>query len=62
MILVDLRPLGLTGEKVDKVAERVNVSLNQNSVPGDANAVSPGGVRILVERFDIEPSSDFSAK
>ena len=46
LLLVDVRPLGLTGSKVEKVAERVSVSVNRNSVAGDKSAVSPGGVRI----------------
>jgi len=46
LLLLDLRPLGLTGSKVEKVAERASVSLNRNSVAGDKSAVSPGGVRI----------------
>jgi len=46
LILWDLRPLGLTGSKFEKVAEAAHISLNRNSVPGDKSALSPGGVRI----------------
>jgi len=42
----DLRPHGLTGSKVEKVCEKVSISLNRNAVHGDASALSPGGVRI----------------
>jgi glycine hydroxymethyltransferase len=46
LILWDLRPHGLTGTKVEKVCEEVSISLNRNTVHGDASALSPGGVRI----------------
>merc|ERR1719434_466693 len=46
LILWDLRPHGLTGSKVEKVCEAASMSLNRNTVPGDASALSPGGVRI----------------
>merc|ERR1712149_124004 len=46
LVLWDLRPHGLTGSKVEKVCEAASISLNKNTVPGDASALSPGGVRI----------------
>merc|ERR1712232_776727 len=46
LVLWDLRPHGLTGSKLEKVCERVSISLNRNAVHGDASALSPGGVRI----------------
>merc|ERR1719393_442290 len=46
LVLWDLRPHGLTGSKVEKVCECASISLNKNTVPGDASALSPGGVRI----------------
>merc|ERR1712086_284124 len=46
LILWDLRPHGLTGGKVEKVCECASISLNRNTVHGDASALSPGGVRI----------------
>merc|ERR1712127_448608 len=46
LVLWDLRPHGLTGSKVEKVCEVCSMSLNRNCVPGDASALSPGGVRI----------------
>merc|ERR1719215_2193864 len=45
LVLWDLRPHGLTGSKVEKVCEAASMSLNRNSVHGDASALSPGGVR-----------------
>lgn len=46
LILWDLRPLELTGNKLELVCERAHITLNKNAVPGDLSALSPGGVRI----------------
>jgi len=46
LILLDLRPHGLTGSKFEKVCEEASISLNRNAVPGDVSALSPGGARI----------------
>merc|ERR1712039_1112747 len=46
LMLWDLRPLGLTGNKMEKVLEMVHITLNKNAVHGDVSAMTPGGVRI----------------
>ena len=46
IVMVDLKPMGLTGGKVEKMCERVGISINKNSVPGDKSAVSPSGIRL----------------
>ncbi|EFJ34691.1 hypothetical protein SELMODRAFT_166496 [Selaginella moellendorffii] len=46
LILWDLRPLGLTGNKVEKVCELAHITLNKNAVFGDSSALAPGGVRV----------------
>merc|ERR1712232_814828 len=46
LVLLDLRPHGLTGSKVEKVCDAASISLNRNAVHGDASALAPGGVRI----------------
>ncbi|XP_057837924.1 serine hydroxymethyltransferase 4 [Cryptomeria japonica] len=46
LVLWDLRPLGLTGNKVEKVCDLCNITINKNAVYGDSSALSPGGVRI----------------
>ncbi|XP_051180870.1 serine hydroxymethyltransferase 4 [Lolium perenne] len=67
LVLWDLRPLGLTGNKVEKLCDLCNITLNKNAVFGDSSALSPGGVRIgapamtsrgLVEK-DFEQIADF---
>jgi len=46
LMLWDMRPLDLTGSKLEKVCELASISLNRNAVHGDASALSPGGVRL----------------
>eukprot|EP00252_Welwitschia_mirabilis_P022135 TRINITY_DN5901_c0_g1_i1.p1 TRINITY_DN5901_c0_g1~~TRINITY_DN5901_c0_g1_i1.p1 ORF type:complete len:545 (+),score=79.02 TRINITY_DN5901_c0_g1_i1:106-1635(+) len=46
LVLVDLRPLGIDGARVEKVLDVASITLNKNSVPGDKSAVVPGGIRI----------------
>jgi len=46
MCLVDIRPKGLDGSKVERVLELSNIACNKNSVPGDVSALRPGGIRI----------------
>jgi glycine hydroxymethyltransferase len=46
LMLIDLRPLGINGGKVEKLLEAVNVAVNKNTVPGDSSAMNPGGIRL----------------
>lgn len=46
LLLWDLRPIGLTGSKLEKVCDLASITVNKNSVFGDVSAMSPGGVRI----------------
>ena len=46
LILVNLRDHNITGSKVEKICELVNISINKNSVFGDTSALSPGGIRL----------------
>lgn len=46
LILWDLRPLGVTGGKMELVCDKCHITLNKNAVFGDRSALSPGGVRI----------------
>ncbi|XP_066359025.1 serine hydroxymethyltransferase 4-like [Miscanthus floridulus] len=46
LVLWDLRPLGLTGNKVELLCDLCNITLNKNAVFGDSSAMTPGGVRI----------------
>lgn len=42
----DLRPQALTGSKMEKLCDKVHITLNKNAVQGDRSAMSPGGVRV----------------
>lgn len=59
LVLWDLRPLGLSGSKVEKICDLCDLTLNKNTIKGDASAVVPGGVRIgtnaLTSRSMKEP-------
>ena len=46
MVLLDLRPNGVDGARIEAVLEQVNIACNKNSVPGDKSALTPGGIRI----------------
>ncbi|KAF9226364.1 glycine hydroxymethyltransferase [Gyrodon lividus] len=53
LVLWDLRPLGLTGSKVEKVCDLLGITINmrsktlsENAVSGDASAQTPGGIRL----------------
>tara|TARA_B110000259_G_scaffold153644_2_gene173952 strand:+ start:3364 stop:4698 length:1335 start_codon:yes stop_codon:yes gene_type:complete len=46
IILIDLKTKGLSGNKVEKICDMVNISLNKNSVKGDKSALNPNGIRI----------------
>ncbi|WOK99187.1 serine hydroxymethyltransferase 3, chloroplastic [Canna indica] len=46
LVLVDLRPQGIDGARVEKILDLSSITLNKNSVPGDKSALVPGGIRI----------------
>ena len=46
LVLVDLRPQGLDGARVERVCELAGLSLNKNTVPGDKSALVPSGIRM----------------
>ena len=39
MKVVDLRPLGLDGSRVERVLELAHIAANKNTVPGDVSAL-----------------------
>ena len=46
LVLWDLRPLKLTGSKMERLCEACAISINKNAIVGDTNAAAPGGVRL----------------
>jgi glycine hydroxymethyltransferase len=47
LMLIDLRPFGLTGKRVQDVADSVGITVNRNAIPFDeASKFNPSGVRL----------------
>jgi glycine hydroxymethyltransferase len=46
IVLVDLKPRGVDGARVERVLELAHIALNKNTVPGDTSALVPGGIRM----------------
>merc|ERR1711990_1009248 len=46
IVLVDLRPKGVDGSRVERVMELAHIAANKNTVSGDVKAMVPGGVRM----------------
>ena len=63
LALLDLRPMGVDGSRVERVLELAHIACNKNTVPGDVSAMVPGGLRIgtpaLTSRGFLE--KDFEA-
>ena len=45
-MLWDLRPIGLTGSKAERICDIVGIIINKNAVSGDTSAHVPGGIRL----------------
>ncbi|CAL1274461.1 unnamed protein product [Larinioides sclopetarius] len=46
LLLLDLRPKGLDGARLECVMNATNITANKNTCPGDKSALVPGGVRL----------------
>lgn len=46
LFLLDLRSVGLTGSKGEKILEDISIACNKNTCPGDKSAMNPSGIRI----------------
>jgi len=46
LCLVDLKPQGVDGSRVERVLELAHIAANKNTVPGDKSALVPGGLRM----------------
>ncbi|KAJ3137961.1 Serine hydroxymethyltransferase 2 [Geranomyces variabilis] len=46
LVLWDLRPNKLTGSKMEKICDYLNITVNKNAVHGDSSALVPGGCRL----------------
>ncbi|XP_021967426.1 serine hydroxymethyltransferase, mitochondrial isoform X2 [Folsomia candida] len=46
LVLVDLRSKKLDGARVESVCNKVNITANKNTCPGDKSALTPSGLRL----------------
>merc|ERR1719217_689168 len=46
LMLVNLKPSGIDGARVESVLEMSSIAINKNTVPGDKSAFIPGGIRV----------------
>merc|ERR1712151_579042 len=46
LLLINLKPQGVDGSRVERVMELAHIAANKNTVPGDTSALVPGGVRM----------------
>ena len=46
IVLCYTKDKGITGSKIEKICEFVDISINKNSVFGDTSPLSPGGIRL----------------
>merc|ERR1711934_1250977 len=46
LLLINLKPQGVDGSRVERVLELAHIATNKNTVPGDTSALVPGGLRM----------------
>lgn len=46
LVVLNLRPQGLDGARVERICELCNITVNKNTCPGDKSALNPGGLRL----------------
>jgi glycine hydroxymethyltransferase len=46
MVLLDLKPRGVDGARLEATLEQVNIACNKNTTPQDKSALSPNGIRV----------------
>ena len=63
LLLWDLRPQKLTGDKLEKLFEKVEISANKNTIYGDTSALYPGGIRFnlfFINKFKFFKIKDWA--
>lgn len=53
LVLVNLKPKGVDGSRVERVMELAHIAANKNTVPGDVSALVPGGIRMGKSKFNL---------
>ncbi|XP_015781487.1 serine hydroxymethyltransferase, mitochondrial [Tetranychus urticae] len=46
LLLLDLRPKGLDGARLESLLNEIDIIANKNTCPGDKSALVPGGIRL----------------
>jgi glycine hydroxymethyltransferase len=46
IVLANVKDKGVTGSKVEKLCEVVDISINKNTIYGDKSPMNPGGIRL----------------
>ncbi|MCS7200539.1 MAG: serine hydroxymethyltransferase [Patescibacteria group bacterium] len=46
LLIIDLKPLGLSGREAEKILEESNIIANRNSLPHDTSPFNPSGLRL----------------
>ncbi|CAH0723301.1 unnamed protein product, partial [Brenthis ino] len=46
LLLMDVRNVGLSGARAERILELVSIATNKNTVPGDKSALNPSGIRL----------------
>lgn len=46
LLMIDLRPLGLTGNEAEKIIKTAGIVANRNSLPSDTSPFNPSGLRL----------------
>lgn len=46
LALVDMRGVGLSGARAERILELCSIACNKNTVPGDKSALNPSGIRL----------------
>ena len=47
LLLLDVTSIGLTGKEAEEVLDKINITVNKNTIPGEANSMSvASGIRI----------------
>lgn len=53
LVLVDLRPRGVDGARIERLLELASISTNKTACPGDKSALAPGGLRLGKKQLHI---------
>ena len=70
LLMWDVRVHELTGSKVEKVLDKMHITVNKNALVGDKSYINPGGIRLGtpavttrgMKEKDMETIADFLLK